>query len=139
MSFQQKGTYAMLGIQLFVYGWYFIYIFGRVSELGAEQVDYKVQLMFTIGATVVFTAVALIIIAIRKPEEAGDVDERDQKISLLSARVAGVVLLVCVFSVLGLLMSGASVFWIAQALIASLALSDMVMRSAMLVYYQRGV
>lgn len=95
--------------------------------------------MLVIGISVVLMAVGIIIIAISKPSEAGEVDERDHKVSLLSSRIAGIVLTVCVFSVLGLLMSGAHIFWIAQALIASLALSEMVMRVMMLIYYQRGV
>jgi len=139
MSYQQKSVSAVLAIQLLVYAWYFTHILGQVSELGVEQVEYKVLLMLVIGLTVVLAIVGQIIIAISKPSEAGEVDERDRQIGLLSSRVGGIVLIICVFSVLGLLMSGAQIFWIAQALIASLALSDIVMRVMMLMYYQRGV
>ncbi|MCF6262564.1 MAG: hypothetical protein L3J24_03120 [Xanthomonadales bacterium] len=139
MSYQQKSVSAVLAIQLLVYAWYFTHILSQVSELDIEQVEYKTLLMLMIGLIVVLSIVGQIIIAISKPSEAGEVDERDRQIGLLSSRVGGIVLIICVFSVLGLLMSGAQIFWIAQALIASLALSDIVMRVMMLIYYQRGV
>ncbi|MCF6226087.1 MAG: hypothetical protein L3J22_07285 [Xanthomonadales bacterium] len=139
MSFQQKATSAILAIHLLVYAWYFTYILSQVSELGVEQVEYKSLLMLVIVVSVVLVAVGVVIVGISKPSEIGEVDERDHKVSLLSARVAGIFLTVCVFSVLGLLMSGAHIFWIAQALVVSLVFSEIVMRVTMLIYYQRGV
>ena len=138
MSFQQKSITTMLGIMITVYAAYFIRIFRLLSEQSVNEIEYKGLLLIVILTMTVMAVIAHIVIAATKPDEAGEYDERDQLISLRSSRIAGIVLFICAFSVLGLVMNSPPLFWVAQALIASLALSDIVLRVSMLVYYSRG-
>jgi fatty acid desaturase len=88
---------------------------------------------------VVATVVAQVLIAVLKPAEAEQIDERDRVIALRGDRVAGWIVTIGALAGLGLAMIEADSFWIAHALVAGLVLAEIFKAIAMLVNYRRSL
>jgi len=139
LSYREKTTAVILIGYLAVYGWYFARVADAARSGPITDIDYQGRLIVMVGVLVVATVVAQILIAVLRPAEAEQVDERDRMIALQGDRVAGWVVTIGALAGLGLAMIDADSFWIAHALVAGLVLAEILKAIAMLVNYRRSM
>lgn len=139
MSFQEKSTALMLGIVVLVYAWYFATILGRIADAPVEQISYQPVMLVTVGALVVLAIVGHILIVLSPGYEGDRSDERDRLIDIRGEWIGGFVLGVGTLTGLLLAMAELETFWIANALLAGLVLSEIVSGVAKLVLYRRAI
>lgn len=139
MSFQEKSTALMLGVVVVVYGWYFATIIGRLADTPVEQIDYQPVMLVTVGALVVLAIVGHVLIVMSPGYEGDRSDERDRLIDMRGEWIGGFVLATGALLGLFLAMAEYEPFWIANALLAGLVLSEMVSGVAKLMFYRRAV
>jgi hypothetical protein len=139
LSYREKTTAVILIGYLAVYGWYFARVADAARSGPIAEIDYQGLLIVMVGVLVAATVVAQVLIAVLKPAEAEQVDERDRMIALRGDRVAGWVVTIGALAGLGLAMIEADSFWIAHALVAGLVLAEIFKAIAMLVNYRRSL
>jgi len=139
MSFREKSTWVLLVATLVVYGWYFATTLGEALGAGTPASVDNVRLFGAVVVMVVLSIVAHIVIAILSPKDADASDERDRLIELRGDQRGGILTTIALFSTLGLVMTGASVFWIAHMALAGLVVSEIVKAVFKLIDYRRGV
>lgn len=139
MSFQEKSTWIMMVIMLAVYGWYFAVVFGQVAEADLGQIAYQGLMLATVLALVVLAAVSHIMVAVADPKGADKADVRDREINRYGEYIGGYVLGAGALGALALAMLEFDQFWIANAILASLVLSELVSLGTKIVLYRRGL
>ena len=139
MSFREKSTWVLLAVTLLVYGWYFATTLGEALGTGVPPIVDNVRLFGAVVVMVALSIVAHIMIAILSPKDADTGDERDRLIELRGDQRGGVLTSIALFSTLGLVMTGAAVFWIAHLALAGLVMSELVKAISKLIDYRRGV
>lgn len=139
MSFQEKSNWIMLAVVGGVYGWYFATVFGAVGEQAVSEIAYRGQMLATVVVLVVLAAAAHAVIAIASPSDADASDERDRTIDRQGEYIGGFVLGVGTLVALGLAMFEVEHFWIANAILAGLVLSELVSGATKALLYRRGV
>ncbi|MEQ8434748.1 MAG: hypothetical protein RIA71_10945 [Oceanicaulis sp.] len=140
MSFQEKSNLAMLAILTLVFGWYFGVVVPPFFALEVAPPAAAVGglLIALTVFLVVLSIIAHILLAALAPSQAGASDERDRTIETRAdARSAYVVGFGAVMT-LGLLTFGFAPFWAANALLASLAASEIVKAVLRAIDYRRG-
>lgn len=140
MSFQEKSNLAMLAILLGVFGWYFgmviLPFFGQETAPPAMTVG-GLLIALTLFL-VVLSVIAHILLAALAPRQADQNDERDRAIETRADARSGYVLGAGAVWTLGLLVFGTAPFWVANALLASLAASEVVKALLRAIDYRRG-
>lgn len=140
MSFQEKSNLAMLAITAGVFGWYFGVVippFFALETAPPAAVVGGLLIALTIFL-VVLSVVAHILLAALAPKQADQSDERDQAIETRADARSGYVLGAGAVGTLGLLVFGVAPFWAANALLASLAASEIVKALLRAIDYRRG-
>jgi hypothetical protein len=141
LSFQEKSNLAVLIALLLVFGAYFGFVLPGIAGGGTVPPASAVGAVL-IGPTVVLAVILVIshgIIALLSPEEAGEMDERDQLIQMRADARAGYALVLGVFAVLSLLFLEVAPFWIANALLGVVAASEIVKSLLRAIAYRRGI
>ena len=140
MSFQEKSTWVMLLSVTLVYGTYFVVVIGDVAAIPeVRDIAYRGMMLATVVALIGLAAGTHILLAIASPGEADKTDERDREINRFGEYIGGFVLAVGVVVGLGLAMFEIDHFWIANALLAGLVLSEVVAGFTKVVLYRRGL
>lgn len=93
------------------------------------------MLAVTVLAIIAHAVIALVL----APSEAGTTDERDQVVDLRGEWLGGFVLAAGIICGLALTIFEIHVFWIAQVLLGSLVLSEIVKDARTLVLYRQGI
>ena len=138
MSFHAKSTALALVAYLVVSAGYLVMVINRAADVPVEEVDYQGLLIGLVVAFVVIAIVGNVVIAGSNTAEADAIDERDRLIELKGERIGGWVLAAGALVALGLAMTEQSTFWIAQAILAGLVLSEIASSASQLVMYRRG-
>ena len=147
MSFHEKSIWSMLAANILVYGWYFskmVTIAATVSSSSEpiEVAAFAPYLIPTIVALIVIAIVSHIIIALHSLKSDGEVDdtedERDMLIKLRGENKSGAILGLGVVITIALILTGHGPFWTANALLASLIVSETVAGVFKIVDYQRS-
>jgi heme/copper-type cytochrome/quinol oxidase subunit 2 len=138
MSFKAKTTAIMLVALTIVYGWYFIQLLPEIAETPVAEIGYQGAMLATVVLFVILFVVGMIILAVVDRRQADDEDERDRLIERRGDQVGGYVLAVAALVGMGLAMVEGAYFWIANALLAGLVLSELVKGIVMLSAYRRG-
>lgn len=139
MSFQEKSTWAMGAITIAVYAGYFAVLLGRVGEGSVSEIDYQPLMLTTVLALVVLAVVSHILIAAANPREADRTDVRDREINRFGEYVGGYVLAAGALAALAMAMIEVQYFWIANAILLALVLSELVSLGTKAVLYRRGI
>jgi hypothetical protein len=140
VSFQEKSTWVMLLLVTLVYGTYFVVVMGDVAAMPeVREIAYRGMMLATVVILTVLAAGTHIVLAIASPREADKTDERDREVNRFGEYVGGFVLVVGVLIGLGLAMFEIDHFWIANALLAGLVLSEVVAGLTKVVLYRRGL
>lgn len=140
MSFQEKSNLVVLTAVVLVFGGYFAFVLPGVALAGATPPAAAVGatlIVLTILLVVILVA-AHILIALLAPKEAGKEDERDRTIEMRADARAGYVLASGVFIALGMLFFAIPPFWVANALLGSMAASEIVKGALRAVAYRRN-
>jgi heme/copper-type cytochrome/quinol oxidase subunit 2 len=138
MSFKAKTTAVTLVVMTIVYGWYFLQVLLWASTTPVEEVFYQGVLFAMVVVLVILFVVGMIVLAVVDHREADEEDERDRLIEMRGDQVGNYTLAVAVFVAMGLAMTEVAYFWIANALLAGLVLSELAKGAVMLVAYRRG-
>lgn len=143
MSYEEKGTwiYGILAVVLPTI--YAIIVFPQLGSTSPAQIEYQVPLLWTIGATIVIAIVANILVGIGEgitsPKTAGKRDQRDKDINRFGDYAGGITLGFAMTVPLGLAMTGAEHFWIANTIYAAFTLSALLSTVLKLRAYRRGI
>ncbi len=139
MSFEEKGTWAYLGLAIVIPAIYFRHVLGLMGPTPVAEIAYVRPLITAIVAAIAAAIVAHILIAVAKPSEADKRDVRDKDISRFGDYVGGIVLGVAVAGVLVLTMLELEHFWIANAIYAAFIVQAIASSIVKLVAYRRGL
>lgn len=138
MTFKAKTTAIMLVTLTIVYGWYFIQMLPEIAETPVSEIGYQGVMLATVVLFVILFVAGMIVLAAADRRQADDEDERDQLIERRGDQVGSYVLLVAALAAMALAMVEGDYFWIANALLAGLVLSELVKGVVMLAAYRRG-
>jgi hypothetical protein len=140
MPFREKSAWIATLTSLVIYGLYFRRIAQAAAAGQADTFHYGPLLAMTVLALVVVQIVLTVAIAIAGPKEAqAPRDERERLIGLKSARVAFYVLSSLVVTVCFYAAFFPSSFYITNALLFSLVVSEIVRNASLIAYYRTGV
>lgn len=141
MSFQEKSTWVMLTLVALVYGLYFAVVLGDIVALESpvRDIAYRGLMLGTVVVLVVLATISHIVIAIANPSDADESDERDREINRFGEYVGGYVLGVGALVALGMAMFEVEHFWIANAILAGLVLSEITSGLTKIISYRRGL
>ncbi len=137
MSFQEKSTWISLATVFLIYGWYFG---TTATELGGNvaDIDYQSTMLFTVVAVVVVSVILNVVVVFADPDASDTSDERDRSINRFGEYVGGYVLAAGALLGLGLAMAEIEQFWIANAILLGLVLSELTSGVVKVVAYRRG-
>ena len=138
MSFQEKSAIAMTGALAVVYGVYFTIVAFWMTAAPVDQIGYQPLMIIVVVPLVILAAVSHIGLAVLKPKEANQYDERDRLISLRGEEIGGYVLAVGVFGGIVLAMAELPPFYIAHTLMLAWVLAEIVAGTTRIVLYRRG-
>ncbi len=142
MSFYEKSAGLMLAALAAGFAWYFWQVW-RLAQEGVEHLAPIAVLLIVMNVFVVIIAIighALIAIQARL---AGDRDvdlrdERDKRIAASAGSLGGFVLLIGAFATIASALTGGSLYWSVQVLVAAIAMSEAVKLAWTIVLYRRG-
>ncbi len=137
-TFQEKSAVTMTTILIVVFAAYFALVLGVVAETPDRDIAYTALLAVAAVVVTVLAATSHVFLAIVFRSQANAHDERDRIVGLRSERIAGYVLAVGVFSGIGLSIAQVDVFWVAQALIASVVAAEVVDGIVKVALYRRN-
>lgn len=142
MSFEEKGTWVVTVIAVTTAAVYFAMILSQLPTTAVGDIDYQVPLLTAIGATIGLSIAASIGVAILSSivsgEDASKSDVRDRDINRLGEYVGGIVVTFGMIVPLGLALSEAPHFWIANAMYLIFVVSGLSAAVVKLVIYRRG-
>ena len=140
MSFQEKSTWISLAVNSAIFGYYFYHAFEVLGN--PEALDRGLIVLFVglVILTIIVETVSHILLSLvyRKDEQAG-ADERDKLIELKSNRVSYLILTVGVWlTFVGLMILPIQIV-LANILMASFIISEIVGYGVQLFSYRRGI
>lgn len=139
MAFEEKMAWVTLVSITLVYGAYFWIIADLVSTEPIAEIGYQGLMIATVVGVVFLAVAGSIVVALSNPKRADEHDERDKSIARRAGSISGIVLGAGVFIPLVLAMADAESFWIAQAILAALVVSQIAEDSIRIYFYRRGV
>lgn len=138
MTFQEKSAITTTTILAVAFGAYFALVLAVIAETPDRDLAYT-GLLIGVGVIVtILAATSHVFLAVVFRSQANAYDERDRVVGLRAERIAGYVLAVGVCAGIGLAMTQVEVFWIAQALIASLVAAEVLEGITKVVLYRRS-
>ncbi|MEM8745835.1 MAG: hypothetical protein AAF945_03195 [Actinomycetota bacterium] len=137
MTFHERSALTTIVAVLVTFGAYFFVLIAGVDRR-VDDIAYKPLLVLTVIVLTAIMAISHIVLAVRAPDEANHLDERDRTISQRADQVAGVVLACVVLLVIFLTMVEAAHVYIANSLLLGLVISQVAGDSTKLVLYRRS-
>jgi hypothetical protein len=138
MSFREKSAWISLIAHGVVFGAYFLLL----SQSWDDRLGQPLSIGLLAGAVVMLVIIAAmltIIAAVLNPREANAAaDEREQLIDLKAERIASYTLSTGVVMLIGALLLGWNGFLVANLLLASLVIAELVKAAAQIFAYRRG-
>jgi hypothetical protein len=138
MSFREKSAWIALLTYGAVFGGYFVLLWQAWDESYGQGLS--VGLMFAAVVALVVVAAALnIVVALFSPKEANaPADERETLIDLKAERISSYVQSTGVVCLIGALLLGWNAFLVANLLLASMVISELVKAAAQIAYFRAG-
>ncbi len=139
MSFREKSAWIALTAYGLVFGGYFLALWQGWDARYATGLS--IGLMFGAVVMLVIIATALTIVAaLLNPKAANaPVDERERLIDLKAERIASYTLSVGVVCMIGALLMGWNGILVANLLLATMVISEIVKALAQIVHFRAGV
>jgi hypothetical protein len=136
MSSEEKRAWIYAAVAVGVPAVYFAII---LPGLDVATVSYVGPMLVAIGVGIAANIVLNVVAAAARPHEAGRKDERDRGIARLGNSAGFFAMSVAAVVPLGLAMTGAAPFWIAQTLYLAFVLAALASAVARIVAYRRGL
>jgi hypothetical protein len=139
MTLEQRRAWIRLVVALPAYAAYLVVVLGGLDGRPLAEASYAGPLLWTVGAAVVASIVAEVVVAAARPKASQLKDDRDREIGRLGDQVGQP--FVVIGAVAGMLMAVAdwSPFWIANVIYLGFVLSAVVGGVAKVVVYRAGV
>lgn len=137
MSYEEKGVWALLVTSVAVYLAYAGMVLARAAD-PITGTPYQALLGWSIGATVLVSVVARVLIEVVRPSETDRGDLRDREISRLGVVRSWWLLITGALAALVLALLEAPHFWIANVLYLGFVLQTVTASVVALVAYRRG-
>lgn len=136
MSFREKSAWIALITYAVVFGGYFFTLWQAWDESYAQGLS----IGLLIGAVVMLIIVAVVlntVLALFSPKQANaPADERETMIDLKAERVASYTLSIGVLCLIGALLVGWNAFLVANLLLASMVISELVKALTQIAYFR---
>ncbi|MEM9562009.1 MAG: hypothetical protein AAGA93_05295 [Actinomycetota bacterium] len=136
MTFHERSAATIIGALLLVFGGYFVVLIGGVDRR-VDDFAYKPLLILAVVAFTALMTLSHIVLALRSPEEANTLDERDRTISQRADQVGGTMLGVAVLVVISLTVLEVAHVYIANALLFGLVAAQIASEGSKLWLYRR--
>jgi hypothetical protein len=137
VSIQEKRTWIYVVVSLAVPIVYFGLIAQRTRDTSVADVAYVRPMVTAVVVAIVANIVAGIAAAIASRDDV--TDERDRRIDRFGDVIGFYVMSACAVVPLGLALTEAAYFWIANTLYASFVLAAVVSSAVKLIAYRRGI
>ena len=138
MSFREKSAWIALTSYGLVFGAYF----SLLAQSWDERYGPGLSIGLMVAAVIALIAIAAaltILAAITSPKEANaPADEREQLIDLKAERLSSYALSTCVVLLIGALLVGWNGILVANLLLASMVVAELVKALAQIIAYRRG-
>ena len=138
MSPEEKNTWVYLALAIILPAVYASSVLPQLQGTPVADIDYAGRLLTAIGAAIVISIVANIVLTIFSGAKPQKLDERDRSIAARSDLVGYWVLSVGIIGVLFLVFARADQFWIGNGIYAAFIVSAVVSTIIKLVAYRRG-
>ena len=138
MGYNEKSAWAIGASLLIVSTWYVTTLAREAGGGAVAAVEYRGLVLVGVVLLAVLATVAHIVLAIGDPASAGVSDERDRRYNQLGEYVGGFVLGTGALLALGLAVVEADHFWIGNAILAALVLSELTSLGTRILLYRRG-
>ncbi len=139
MSFREKTAWIELVTYSVVFGGYFLTLRQAWDDSYGQGLSIGMMVAAVIAFVVVVTTLT-VIAALFNPKAANaPADERETLIDLKSERIASYTLSVGVVCLIGALLLGWNAYIVANLLLASMVIAELVKASAQIVYFRAGV
>lgn len=138
MTFQEKSAITMTTILVVVFGGYFAPVLAVIAETPDRDLAYTGMLVGIAVLVTILAATSHAILAVLFRSQANVCAERDRLVGLRSEQIAGYVLALGVFAGIALAIAQTDTFWIAQALIASLVVTEVLEGIVKVVLHRRS-
>ncbi len=139
MSFREKSAWIAVVTYGAVFGAYFFLLWQAWDDAHGQGLSIGLMVTAVIAFVVVVTTLT-VIAALFNPKAANaPADERETLIDLKSERIASYTLSVGVVCLIGGLLLGWNAYLVANLLLASMVISELVKASAQIVYFRGGV
>lgn len=138
MSYGEKSAWAIGGSLLIVSAWYVTTLAREAGGAAAADLEYRGLVLFGVVLLAALATITHIVLAASDPGSAGVTDERDRRYNQVGEYVGGFVLGTGMLLALGLAIVEADHFWIGNAILASLVLSEFTSLGTRILLYRRG-
>jgi len=139
VSYEEKGEWVYLVVNVLTYGTYLTIILGRAGSTPLAEVDYVPTMLWMIGLAIGLTIVGRIVIEMAKPSDSYKADVRDRDINRFGEYVGGTVLAISMVVPFIFALAEFDHFWIANAIYLAFALASLTGTAIKLVAYRRGL
>lgn len=138
MTYEEKGAWVYGLVAVVVWTGYAVVLLQRADGGRLVDVPYVPVLLWTVGISVLLTAVGRVLVEVVRPSETHRADVRDREIDRRGEYVGGIVLAVAMVGPFALTIAGADHFWIANAMYLAYVLGAVVASVVKVVVYRRG-
>lgn len=138
MSFREKSAWISIATYALVFGGYFFVLW----QSWDDRYGQGLSLGLMIAAVVALIIVAVVlntVLALFNPKQAvAPADEREALIDLKAERISSYVQSTAVVCLIGALLAGWNAFLVANLLLASLVIAELVKAAAQITHFRRG-
>ena len=139
MAFEEKSAWILGVLAVAAYTTYAVIVLNLGREVPLLQVDYVPAMLWTIGASIIVSIVAHIIVAIASGKGADKKDQRDRQIYRMGEYTGQSFVVAGALAAMLMALFELDYFWIANVIYLAFALSAILSTVAKLVSYRRGM
>lgn len=139
MSYEEKGEWVYLVVNVLTYGLYLSIILGGAGSTPLAEVDYAPTMLWTIGIGIGLTIAGSIVFEVAKPSDSVKADARDREIHRFGEYFGGTVLAIGMVVPFIFALAEFDHFWIANGMYLAFAVAALTGTIVKLVAYRRGL
>ena len=138
MSFREKSAWIALTTYGVVFGAYFAVLWSNWRDSYGQGLSIGLLVAAVVGLVVIAAALTILAALLNPKEANAPADERETLIDLKAERIASYTLSVGVVLLIGALLLGWNGYLVANLLLASMVISELVRAGAQIAYFRTG-
>jgi predicted RND superfamily exporter protein len=138
MSFREKSAWIALVTYGLVFGAYFFLLSQAWDDSYGQGLSIGLLVAAVVGLVVIAAALTILAALLNPKEANAPADERETLIDLKAERIASYTLSVGVVLLIGALLLGWNGYLVANLLLASMVISELVKAGAQIAYFRTG-